>query len=163
MSERTRAEQYVGLRRAAERLGLDASQLCRMRRAHPLYEPAICGLPGVVGSRTTRFHREQLRLIEGVLVGNLDLDTAWLEWQVIRNQIGRKPALPEETQGGETQNRRPLPTPSRDPKCIATTGAPATRANPLADTFAVLGIQARRRGRRRALPPVLLRQPLGRR
>ncbi len=163
MGEKPRAEQYVGLRRAAERLGLDASQLCRMRRAHPLYEPAIRGLPGVAGSTTTRFHPEQLRLTEGVLVGNLDLDTAWLEWQVIRNQIGRKPVLPEKTQGGSTQGQQPLPPSMRDPKGTAMAGVARTMANPIVDPLVPLETRTRRNGRRRMLPPILLRQPPGHR
>ena len=86
---------YLSLRKAAHRLGMAPSQLSRMRTAHPLYKPVVDGLPGLPCSRTTRFHHEQVRLIEAVLVGNTDLDTAWLEWRLVKGQIGKKPPEPK--------------------------------------------------------------------
>ena len=99
MASHSPRARYLSLRRAAREVGIDPSQLSRLWKAHPLFIPAIQGLPGVVGSTTTRFHREQVRLIEGVMVGNIDLDSAWLEWRVVKQQIGMKPIEPESDRG----------------------------------------------------------------
>ena len=41
-----------------------------------------------MGTRLTRFHARQVELIEAVLVGALDIETAWLKWQVFRGKMG---------------------------------------------------------------------------
>jgi len=82
---------YVNQSQAARRLGLDKSVLSRLARAHPLYAPAVTGIPGAnnLGTQTVRYHRDQLALIEAVMLGTMELETAWLEWQVRRREIGR--------------------------------------------------------------------------
>lgn len=81
--------------KAAARLGIDRSLLCKLQKKHELYAPARRGpVPGAkgIGSMVTQYHRDQLRLIDGVLVGNTDIEDAWLEWQVIKGRIGRQPS-----------------------------------------------------------------------
>jgi len=83
---------YINLSAVARRFGLSPTQLSQMGRKHPLYAPTIRGIPtGKVtplGSRITRYHIEHVAIIERVLLGLVDLETAWLEWQVRRNKIG---------------------------------------------------------------------------
>jgi hypothetical protein len=90
---RARAESpYMSMTQAGVRLGLDASQMCRMAKLHPLYAPAITGIPGNgqtnLGTRLTRYHVRQVAIIEQVLLGLTDLETGWLAWQVERNRMG---------------------------------------------------------------------------
>jgi len=77
-----------------------------MREAHAFYAPAMVGLPGAgkgLGTRLVRFHREQVRLIEAVMAGAVDLETAWLEWQVFRDRLRRSSSQLTVTSG---QQRR---------------------------------------------------------
>jgi len=95
-SESTKTSQFLSLTAVARRLGMAKSELCRLRHQHPLYAPAVSGVPGStkkvggrsVGTRLTRFHVRQVELIEGVLVGAVELETAWLKWQVFRGKMG---------------------------------------------------------------------------
>jgi len=87
---------YIPLGRIARRFGVSAGHFARLADAHPLYAPAIKGIPGAdpatrIGQRTRLWHSDQLRIIEGVLVGTLDIETGWAEWQAIRARIGLKP------------------------------------------------------------------------
>jgi hypothetical protein len=78
--------------RSARRLGLSRRQLGRLAEEHPLYAPAVRGVPGAegpVGTRTRAYHRRQLELIEAVLVGAMDLEEAHLRWQVEQADIGK--------------------------------------------------------------------------
>ena len=71
----------------AKRLGISDPMLIGLGREHRLYAPAVRGFPcgnGKVGNRLVRYHSEQIRLIEAVLAGNRELETAALEWEVAR-------------------------------------------------------------------------------
>lgn len=85
---------YVNLSRMLRGFGLSRAAFAPLRRKHPLFRPAFQGLPGdgaPHGVKTLRYHVEQVRLIEGVLIGNVSMEDAWIEWQAIRGQIGRQP------------------------------------------------------------------------
>ena len=79
---------------AARYLGTSRTTLQRLEDIHPLYAPAVHGVPGsgrsAVGSGLVRYHREQIRLIEAVLVGGMDPDEAHLRWEHTRLSLGRK-------------------------------------------------------------------------
>jgi len=76
---------------AARRLGLAQETLSRYGREEELFAPAVrapfgAGTP--LGRRLVRYHAEQLEIIEGFLVGNVDAETARLRWAVARRRIG---------------------------------------------------------------------------
>jgi len=76
---------------AARALGHRQCWLSRLSRRHPFYAPMHRGMPTgfgrVEGARTAYYHPDQVALIRRVMCGALDLETAWLEWQVARNRI----------------------------------------------------------------------------
>ena len=91
-AEKTRTDRpYLSLSQAARRLGLDPSQLSRAAKQHSLYQPAVRGLPlgngNPLGTRIVRYHVDQVRTIERVLLGVIDLETGWLEWQIKRREL----------------------------------------------------------------------------
>ncbi len=101
MSRRKPTERkYISLLEAARRIGIPSSTLCDWRKLHPLYAPAVRGIPAQdsperrIKRPFTWFHVEQVRLIERVVIGNLPLDTAWGEWKIIRDGVGRRPFVP---------------------------------------------------------------------
>jgi len=89
--------EFLTLGQTAAQLGIPKSTLQEMRHQHALFEPAVQGLPWAggpdargrrPGMRLTRFHRRQVELMEAAMVGAVDLETAWLTWEVFRRRIG---------------------------------------------------------------------------
>ena len=82
---------YMNMTQAAARIGFSKSELSEAAKEHPLYAPAWRGIPTgkatSFGKGVTRYHVLQLEIIERVLLGGEDLETAWLRWQVARNKI----------------------------------------------------------------------------
>lgn len=102
---------FISLTATPRHLGLARSVLCRLRKVHSLYAPAMVGIPGAgvvvdgqrPGLRIVRFHCEQVRLIEAVMAGNMDVEEAHLRWQIIRRRIGQ--AEPRGEQSPQKTNR----------------------------------------------------------
>jgi hypothetical protein len=102
-NQRAKAAQeprFLSLTATARRLGLSPATLIHLRRRHRLFVPALRGLQGGedvriggrrVCARLTRFHVEQVRAIEAVLAGALDLDTAALQWDLTRARMALPP------------------------------------------------------------------------
>lgn len=85
---------FVNQSATARLLGLPRSTLWRMGKTQPLYAPTATGIPGMAtGSLFRRYHRRQIELIEAVLAGSLDLDTATMEWEVFRYRLGHPVAM----------------------------------------------------------------------
>ena len=89
---KSREPMYWSLSRTAKYFGMAPTCLSRFGHQHELYKPAVEKVPtgnaaSKIGEKTTRFHVEQVKIIERVLLGVTDLETAWLEWQVRRNRI----------------------------------------------------------------------------
>ena len=93
---------WLSLREGAAMIGCSPSSLSELKRRYQLLVPAIAGLPEPdleqgpvrgrrVGARYVRYHREQLRLWLGVAAGNVAMETALMEWELLRREIGRRP------------------------------------------------------------------------
>ncbi|HUX15024.1 MAG TPA: hypothetical protein VMW52_01040 [Phycisphaerae bacterium] len=87
---------YVTLREAARRLGLSASTLRRLGWCDGLFAPAVEGVPGLIaglpcyegiGSRITRYHVEQLRFIQAVLLREMNIEEAALRWNTTKKRL----------------------------------------------------------------------------
>jgi len=66
-------------RRAARRIGVSARTLGRRAAEHPLYRPAF----RPTGSPTpTHYHADQIRWMLATWSGAIDVETAWLRWQI---------------------------------------------------------------------------------
>lgn len=86
-------------------LGLSASVLSRLQHVHPIWHPAVVGIPGVPrggpGASLRRYHVVQLALLEAVMVGVLSPDEAFETLRLQLALLGR--AAPAIRTGG----RRP--------------------------------------------------------
>ena len=84
---------YLNMTAAARRLGLSKSQLSEAAKMHPLYAPDVTGIPtgrnANLGVRMTRYHIEHVLIIQRLLLGKVDLETAHLEWEVKKNRIAK--------------------------------------------------------------------------
>lgn len=90
-AERKKDPPYISLRAAAARLGISAAQLSRAGRHSELYAPAVRGLGlTFLGRRTVRFHVEQLRIIEQVMLGLFSVVEGELRWAAFRSNKGRE-------------------------------------------------------------------------
>ncbi len=76
---------YLSQAAAARRLGVHRSTLCNARHKHPLYAPALRG--NAAGISVVRYHVQQVRLIEAVLAGVMELEEAALRWELFRRKL----------------------------------------------------------------------------
>lgn len=89
-ARRQTATVWLNQAQAAAELGLDRSTLCHLSARYPqsLYAPAVRGLPGTTeGGRLVRYHQEQVRLIQAVLLGQMQIDEAFLRWDLFRRRF----------------------------------------------------------------------------
>jgi len=88
---------FVSQSRAARELGLPLGTLRDMARISPVYAPITNGLPGSgpevrgrrPGRRSRLYHREQLRTLEALILGTIDLAGAELRLDLIRRRGGQ--------------------------------------------------------------------------
>ena len=85
-------EAYMSQARVARYFGMEPTTLRRLGQQHPLYRAAVQSVPtgqavSRLGTMMKRFHVEQVKIIERVVLGQMDLETGWLQWQVTRNRV----------------------------------------------------------------------------
>lgn len=90
MSVFAEATSYSTAREIGKRLGLSESTVRRLADRHAIFAPSINGLPGEEERRTARWHPEQVRLIELVLLGRMAADEALEEWRGYQAALERR-------------------------------------------------------------------------